>query len=163
MQIPFRDSAELEAFVRPFLDGERVPGTAAELMASRYVAYSTGAIDYLLNTHAPETRNQVDRKATEQWSKASEWQGLEIVKIEGGGPEDQTGKVEFIARYTRDGVTHAHHELSDFKRIDGRWYFVDGKLVREQPQRRTTPKVGRNDPCPCGSGKKYKKCCGAAA
>ena len=27
--------------------------------------------------------------------------------------------------------------------------------------RRSTPKVGRNDPCPCGSGKKYKKCCGA--
>ena len=25
---------------------------------------------------------------------------------------------------------------------------------------RDTPKVGRNDPCPCGSGKKYKKCCG---
>ncbi|HTG14601.1 MAG TPA: SEC-C metal-binding domain-containing protein [Blastocatellia bacterium] len=23
------------------------------------------------------------------------------------------------------------------------------------------PRVGRNDPCPCGSGKKYKKCCGA--
>ena len=29
--------------------------------------------------------------------------------------------------------------------------------------RRTTPKVGRNDPCPCGSGKKYKKCCGRDA
>jgi uncharacterized protein len=29
--------------------------------------------------------------------------------------------------------------------------------------RRSTPKVGRNDPCPCGSGKKYKKCCGGAA
>jgi preprotein translocase subunit SecA len=28
-------------------------------------------------------------------------------------------------------------------------------------QRRTGEKVGRNDPCPCGSGKKYKKCCGA--
>ena len=27
----------------------------------------------------------------------------------------------------------------------------------------TQPKVGRNDPCPCGSGKKYKKCCGANA
>ena len=26
---------------------------------------------------------------------------------------------------------------------------------------RQGPKVGRNDPCPCGSGKKYKKCCGA--
>ncbi len=30
-----------------------------------------------------------------------------------------------------------------------------------QPVRRDEPKVGRNDPCPCGSGKKYKKCCGA--
>jgi uncharacterized protein YecA (UPF0149 family) len=30
----------------------------------------------------------------------------------------------------------------------------------EWPIRRTEPKVGRNDPCPCGSGKKFKKCCG---
>ena len=29
--------------------------------------------------------------------------------------------------------------------------------------RRETPKVGRNDPCPCGSGKKFKRCCGKAA
>lgn len=32
-----------------------------------------------------------------------------------------------------------------------------------QPQKRAMDKVGRNDPCPCGSGKKYKKCCGANA
>ena len=32
-------------------------------------------------------------------------------------------------------------------------------LVIDQPYVRETPKVGRNDPCPCGSGKKYKKCC----
>jgi preprotein translocase subunit SecA len=30
-----------------------------------------------------------------------------------------------------------------------------------QPYKRKTPRVGRNDPCPCGSGKKYKKCCGS--
>lgn len=30
-----------------------------------------------------------------------------------------------------------------------------------KPQKRALPKVGRNDPCPCGSGKKFKKCCGA--
>jgi preprotein translocase subunit SecA len=30
-----------------------------------------------------------------------------------------------------------------------------------QPMTRMEPKVGRNDPCPCGSGKKYKQCCGA--
>jgi hypothetical protein len=30
-----------------------------------------------------------------------------------------------------------------------------------KPIRRTAPKVGRNEPCPCGSGKKFKKCCGS--
>ena len=34
---------------------------------------------------------------------------------------------------------------------------------KKQPVKRSTQKVGRNDPCPCGSGKKYKKCCGAAS
>lgn len=160
MNIPFRDPAALEAFGRLFIDGERRPETAAELMASRYVAYTTGDIDYLLETHAPQTRDQVDRRATEAWAKSSEWHGLEIVRTEKGGVEDQTGQVEFIARYKRDGVEHAHHELSDFRKIGGRWFFLDGEAVAEPPVRRTSPKVGRNDPCPCGSGKKYKKCCG---
>ncbi len=35
-----------------------------------------------------------------------------------------------------------------------------GSLSAQIPYRRETPKVGRNDPCPCGSGKKYKRCCG---
>src|SRR5262245_19404723 len=119
MEIPFRDPAALEAFARPFIAGELSPNSAAELVASRYVAYSLGDINYLLDTHAPETRDQVDRKATEDWAKTSEWRGLEIVKTVAGGPEDQTGQVEFIARYKRDGVEHAHHELSDFKKIQG--------------------------------------------
>jgi preprotein translocase subunit SecA len=40
-----------------------------------------------------------------------------------------------------------------------------GRGVPEKPStfKRTTKKVGRNDPCPCGSGKKYKQCCGAEA
>ena len=32
--------------------------------------------------------------------------------------------------------------------------------VGKQPKRRESAKVGRNDPCPCGSGRKYKQCCG---
>jgi uncharacterized protein YecA (UPF0149 family) len=35
----------------------------------------------------------------------------------------------------------------------------DGTMHIAGPHVPTTPKVGRNDPCPCGSGKKYKKCC----
>jgi uncharacterized protein len=38
-----------------------------------------------------------------------------------------------------------------------------GVTARTSKPRRTAPKVGRNDPCPCGSGKKYKKCCGGAS
>lgn len=33
------------------------------------------------------------------------------------------------------------------------------KFLVKEPQRRVTPKIHRNEPCPCGSGKKYKKCC----
>jgi preprotein translocase subunit SecA len=35
------------------------------------------------------------------------------------------------------------------------------RVVRTAAPKKNPPKVGRNDPCPCGSGKKYKKCCGA--
>ena len=45
----------------------------------------------------------------------------------------------------------------------GLWYFVDGAPGRQEPFVRDDAKVGRNDPCPCGSGKKFKKCCGKAA
>jgi SEC-C motif-containing protein len=46
---------------------------------------------------------------------------------------------------------------------DGEWRFIDGKIFGPDPVRREAPKVGRNDPCPCGSGKKFKKCCCQAA
>ena len=37
------------------------------------------------------------------------------------------------------------------------------RLIQHGPYKRATPKIGRNDKCPCGSGKKYKNCCGRAA
>ena len=39
----------------------------------------------------------------------------------------------------------------------------DGEGTKGTPFKREKPKVGRNDPCPCGSGKKYKKCHGASS
>ena len=163
MDVPFQDAAELEAFCLPFIRKEQKPATAAQLMASRYVAYATGAIDYLFNTHDPKTRAQADRKAIEAWSSRANWLGLELLSTEAGGPDDQEGMVEFVARYELDGGTHAHHERATFRRIDGVWFFVDGQIVTKQPIRRETPKVSRNDKCSCGSGKKYKKCCGSVA
>ena len=83
-----------------------------------------------------------------------------MVSTEAGCEEDQQGVVEFIATFKEKGVTRRHHEKSRFEKQDGRWYFVDGELVLAKTQVNEGPKVGRNDPCPCGSGKKYKKCCG---
>jgi SEC-C motif-containing protein len=163
MEIPYADEKALDAHCMPLIRGERHASTPAELMASRYVAYRVGAIDYLVESNDPKTRNQIDRKAAEEWSERAKFNALEIVSTTQGGPDDEVGEVEFIARYTIKGALHTHHERSQFRRLDGRWYFVSGDRVSAPPVRNTGPKVGRNDPCPCGSGKKYKKCCAAAA
>ncbi len=155
------DLDALKARCLPFLRGEAVPQTAGDMMASRYIAYSTGDVDYILATHDPATRDETDREATEEWAKTARFHGLSILSSKAGGPSDDEGEVEFIALYEQAGREHEHHERSTFRRIEGKWYFVDAKVLRD-PVRRAEPKVGRNDPCPCGSGKKYKKCHGAS-
>lgn len=129
-------------------------------MRSRYSAFATGNIDYLHDTLLPETRADFDRAEIEAWAKNSTWTGLEVRSTEGGQEGDDDGIVEFVARFTLNGKPHSHHETSRFTVHDGRWYYVDGTLGARP---RSGPKVGRNEPCPCGSGKKYKKCHGANA
>jgi SEC-C motif domain protein len=132
--------------------------TAQALMRSRYSAFTLGAFDHLESSLAPESRTQFSRTAAETMFKGVEWLGLEVRRVADGGAEDQTGTVEFVARFRESGREQVHHELASFRRDRGDWVYVDGKLLPRQ-----VAKVGRNDPCPCGSGKKFKKCCGAAA
>ena len=53
-------------------------------------------------------------------------------------------------------------ERAEFEKLDGEWRFIDGHIFGPAPVKREEPKIGRNDPCPCGSGKKFKKCCAVA-
>jgi SEC-C motif domain protein len=152
-----------ETHCGPIIKGERDADTAEALMRSRYAAYALGEVDYILNSLHPEHRQDVDRAATEAWSKNAKWHSLEIVKTEAGAASDDRGKVEFIAKFDIRGVPQVHHELADFAKYNGHWYFVDGETIGPKPVVREGPRIGRNDPCPCGSGKKYKKCCGKAA
>ena len=140
-----------------FHDGVPAP-TALALMRSRYTAFVRGAIDYLLDTHDPSTRGSVDRESIARWSRTTTWQGLEIVKTERGGEDDDDGIVEFIARGNHNGVPFSQRERSRFRRVDGRWYYLDGTSGRTPV--RVTASIGRNDACPCGSGQKYKRCHG---
>ncbi|MEJ2528816.1 MAG: YchJ family protein [Gammaproteobacteria bacterium] len=144
----------------PVLAGERPAATAEELMRSRYSAYVCGEIDYLAESLHPEHRSDYDAAATRRWANNADWLGLEIRSTKDGGESDTEGEVEFIANYRDNGVSHTHHEISRFKKEAGRWYYVDGDTPKVATYKKEQPKVGRNEPCPCGSGKKYKKCCG---
>jgi SEC-C motif-containing protein len=144
----------------PYLSGVALPPTAEALMRSRYSAFATGNIDYLEETLMPGTRADFDRTAVGEWSKSSEWTGLLVRSVEAGSASDTEGYVEFVAQFRQEGTDRVHHETGHFGKRDGRWYYVDG-VMGTRP--RTVVKIGRNDPCSCGSGKKYKKCCGMAA
>ncbi|HYC56751.1 MAG TPA: YchJ family protein [Candidatus Binatia bacterium] len=148
----------------PFLTGARQPETAEQTMRSRYTAYTRADVPYLMSTLHPENKREGDEETARQWATESQWQSLEIVATQAGGKDDEEGLVEFIARYRdRKGEMHSHHECSQFVRVDGKWLFRDGAAPEQAPMRRDSPKVGRNDPCPCGSGRKFKKCCDRAA
>ena len=122
-------------------------------MRSRYVAYLLKDGAYLLNTWAATTRpDHVDFDGD-----ATQWTGLSILRREAGTEDDTQGTVEFIARYRANGEAGQLHEISRFVRIAGKWQYQHGDILPDVD----FSKTGRNDLCPCGSGRKFKKCCGA--
>lgn len=137
----------------PYVSGEEPAPTALALMRSRYSAYVTRNSGYLRDTwHASTRPAHLDVSGD-----SAQWTGLEIISTSGGGVADTEGTVEFIAHYSNDGHRRRLHEVSRFVHEQGRWYYVDG--VMRESSGATHVSVGRNDPCPCGSGKKFKKCC----
>ena len=126
--------------------GQPAP-SAERLMRSRYSAYTLGLIDYLVATTLPAQQAALDRDSMRAWSLGSTWLGLEV---EGSELIDTHAFVTFTARWHDGDGEHRHRERSAFVQQAGRWYFIDP----------TVPlKAGRNDPCPCGSGQKFKNCC----
>ncbi|QIB51228.1 YchJ family protein [Pseudomonas sp. OIL-1] len=126
--------------------------TAEQLMRSRYSAYTLGLIDYLVATTLPSQQAQLDRAAMTDWSLSSNWLGLTVEKVHSTEAASNQAQVTFTAQWADEqGHRHSHRECSDFIHINARWYFVDPSIRL---------KTGRNEPCPCASGKKYKQCCG---
>lgn len=157
---PCGSGRELAACCGPLIGGAPAP-TAEALMRSRYTAFTLGNLDYIDGTHASDMDEPFDRAQGQAMIDEFQWRGLEIVRLKDGGPTDQTGEVEFIARFRSGGQKGIHHERATFKRENGRWVYVDGEINPKAATVVRENKVGRNDPCPCGSGKKYKKCHGA--
>ena len=134
--------------------------TAESLMRARYTAYVVHEIDFIINScEEGEGIADIDKKATEDWSRNSTWNGLKILRTEKGQEGDDEGVVEFTADYTLKQMHDVHHEVAAFKKINGEWKYVAGNIITTTVKREGE-KIGRNDPCPCKKNKKYKKCCG---
>jgi SEC-C motif-containing protein len=152
---PCGSGKRLSLCCQPYLDGA-APPTAEALMRSRYTAYATGAFAHLQRTITAAMALGFDRAGVAAEAAGVVWTGLEIVAVSRGGAADAAGEVEFRARFRQGGVDQVLHERSRFVREDGAWKYAGGTLFRDAAR-----KPGRNDPCPCGSGRKFKKCCGA--
>ena len=127
-----------------FLKGMAQVSTPKELMRSRYSAYATSSIEYLQKTTAPNSPHQASYKELEEFAQSVEWLKLEIISF-------SDLEVEFKAYYKDYNRVKVLHERSSFVEIDGSWYYSDGDIFPSA--------IGRNEKCPCGRGKKYKKCC----
>ncbi len=123
---------------------------AEQLMRSRYSAYVRADMDYLSQTTLPVQRAGLDLADMNEWATGSQWLGLTVL---GYGVSPQTADqawVRFEAKWQDESGLHTHQEHSVFVRMAEQWFFVDPSIK---------VKAGRNDPCPCNSGFKFKKCC----
>ncbi len=127
-------------------------------MRSRYSAFYQNNADYLINTLHPSKRSETDREDLEKNFSDCRWIKLEVRKTLKGKPGDEEGEVEFIAYLMQKDVLSQLHERSRFVYEDNQWFYLDGEIY-DTPERITLP-LGRNEPCWCGSGKKYKHCHG---
>lgn len=133
--------------------------TAEQLMRSRYSAFATADALYLYTTtHILQRQQFEDFKEITTFCQSQTWHKLVIRKTIGGHPTDVEGIVEFEA-YHKDvnGKEQIIHERSNFVKENNQWFYVDG--IHQNNHSNTTDKISRNAICPCGSGKKYKRCC----
>jgi len=160
---PCESGTPYESCCQPLIEGRQSAPTAEALMRARYTAYARCEIPFLRASLTEEQGADFSEEETRRWAESSEWQGLEIVRKEAGTTDDEMGEVEFVARFREKNgdEEHVHHERALFAKVAGEWLYAGFVPTKGQTVRRETPKIGRNDPCPCGSGKKYKKCCGA--
>ncbi len=133
----------------PLHQGKEKAQTALQLMRSRYCAISLGMADYIVQTTLPCQQDKLDKKALNTWIGQTKWCGLNILSNdEAFAPKKAF--VEFKAFYIAQETQQTHHEKSLFYCQDGQWYFVDPNV--NYPTQKSA--------CFCGSGKKFKHCCG---
>jgi len=109
--------------------GNKPASTAEELMRSRYTAYSLTNIDYIISSMRENAAKYFDPISAKKWAQSVKWVDLKILKTKQGQSDDNIGWVEFKARYKENGKMQLIQELSEFRKIDSKWYYMDGKRL----------------------------------
>ena len=132
--------------------------TPEQLMRARYSAYALGLIDFIIATYHPSAQAELQREMVLD-AMNCQWLNLTI-HHSCISDDEHEGWVEFRADYLTQGKQGYLHEHSRFLRETHAgqtcWYYIDATYPENNAVER---KINRNDPCPCLSGKKYKKCC----
>ncbi len=139
----------------PLLKQQRAAANAEELMRSRFSAHVAHDWQHLHRTYAKTAKEPY---VADDEAGGRNWTRLAIHSHEASTRPD-TAFVDFTAYYREGEAEQALHEKAEFQRIDGAWLYTRPVRQGPAPIKSTQAKVGRNDPCPCGSGKKYKQCC----
>ena len=107
-----------------YIEGIQPAGTPEALMRSRYSAYTMAKITYIKNTMRGKALSGFHPGEAKRWARRVEWVGLHVLKVT---PKSENhGFVEFIANFCDAGVSQSIHEVSEFERVEGVWYYVDG-------------------------------------
>jgi len=122
---PCGGTASLADCCLPLLQGHQTAETAEQLMRSRYTAHVLMQIDYLWQTWDASTRRRSTREQIQTWAASCDWLNLEILATDRGQPGDTEGRVNFVALYRQGGELHQHHEVSLFRQLGNRWFYVD--------------------------------------
>ena len=145
-----------DACCGPYHNGEKSGLTAISLMRSRYTAYAMQNEPYLLHTWEKSKCPKRIDFAKDQ----ANWQKLEIINSKKGQEKDLKGIVEFKAVYLLEGEDYVMHEISRFRKVHGHWLYHDGVVKSIAKVATQQSNHGLNAACSCGSGKKFKRCCG---
>lgn len=135
-----------ECLCQSLITGKSTANEPVDLMRSRYVAFATGKVDYLYATSSKALQQQLTINELKESCDNTQFIGLEII-------EHNDDWVEFKADYLVDDILSCIHETSQFIKEGATWKYDNGVL---HPSEQI--KVKRNDLCPCGSNKKFKKC-----
>ena len=141
---------------QPILKKQKPAADAEQLMRSRFTAHVAHDFEHLHRTYLESSKEPFD--PAEEEGGGRDWTRL-VIHAHDRSNKPETAFVDFTAYYQENGAEQAFHEKAEFQRIDGTWFYTRAVRQGPPPIKSAEAKVGRNDPCPCGSGKKYKQCC----